>query len=108
MYLNFNLLYNDKVFRIASIFPRINPHWDEERIYQETRKIVGGVVQVITYQEFFPILLGKNDSNFLPSYTGYKADVEPAITVEFAGAAFRLHGLIRVFFLSLFFVVFDV
>lgn len=75
----------------------MNPHWSDDRVYQETRKIVGAIMQVITYQEFMPMLLGESiTSQLMPEYTGFKPDVEPAISVEFAGAAFRLHGMIRV------------
>jgi len=49
---------------LADELHKINPSWADERIYQETRKIIGAVVQVITYEHFLPILLGKNIINF--------------------------------------------
>ena len=35
--------------RLAEQLSRLNPHWSEERLFQTTRKIVGALVQQITY-----------------------------------------------------------
>jgi hypothetical protein len=43
-------------------------------------------LQIITYNEWLPALLGQNA---LPKYTGYKPNVNPSISNEFSTAMFR-------------------
>ena len=44
--------------RIASELVDLNPHWEDNRVYEETRRIVGAMIQHVTYNEFVPLLLG--------------------------------------------------
>jgi len=46
---------------IASKLQEEHPSWTDETIYQETRRIVAAVTQIITYDNFLPIILGKED-----------------------------------------------
>lgn len=58
--------------RIASILGELNPHWDDERIYQETRNIVISIHQHISYNEWLPVIFGKN--NLLKYKIVYETD----------------------------------
>jgi hypothetical protein len=59
----------------------------DETIYQQARKIVGGIMQAITYNEFLPTLLG---AGALSPYNGYKPHVNAGIANVFSTAAYRL------------------
>ena len=83
--------------RIVRELTEINPCWDDERLYQEGRKIVGAIMQVITYKEFLPLLLGESGfDTFVGQYSGYSSDVNASIPNAFGTAAFRFgHSLIQ-------------
>lgn len=44
--------------KIASVFQALNPHWDDETIYQETRHLLIAEVQHITINEWLPMIIG--------------------------------------------------
>lgn len=39
----------------------LNPHWDDERIFQETRIILIAIHQYISYNEWLPVFYGKQN-----------------------------------------------
>ncbi|VDO68004.1 unnamed protein product [Haemonchus placei] len=80
---------------IAATLQNMNLLWNQDRVFQETRKIVGSIIQVITYQEFLPALIGPFHPRLIPPYVKYNPIVNPGILNEFAGAAYRLHGMIQ-------------
>ncbi|XP_063704603.1 chorion peroxidase [Culicoides brevitarsis] len=82
--------------RIAAQLLILNPHWSDEILYQETRRIVVAELQHIVYSEFLPILVGKDamlrfdiQTRNQDYSTDYDSNVNPAVTAEFVGAAFR-------------------
>lgn len=73
--------------RKATELKAANPGLSDEEIYQRARKHVGALIQVITYQEFLPALLGERA---LPDYRGYQPNVNPQIANTFSTAAYRV------------------
>ncbi|XP_070598291.1 eosinophil peroxidase-like [Erythrolamprus reginae] len=83
--------------RIAGELKKWNPHWDGERLYQETRKIIGAFNQIFTYRDYLPLLLGNEYNKRLPGYRGYNKNVDPSIANVFT-LAFRFgHGSVPPF-----------
>ncbi|EFA11560.1 peroxidase isoform X1 [Tribolium castaneum] len=87
---------------IAKQLAKLNPDWADERLFQESRKIIGAQMQHICYREFLPILLGRGlmeKSGLYPRtsgyFTEYNSAVDPSIANNFATAAFRFaHSII--------------
>lgn len=76
----------------ADLYRSANPEAEDEEIYQFGRLMVAAEMQAITYREFLPVLLGPAA---LPPYRGYKPQVDPTISNEFATAAYRVgHSLL--------------
>ncbi|XP_025408384.1 peroxidase-like isoform X3 [Sipha flava] len=73
------------------------PLWSDETLYQESRKIVGAVIQHITYTQFLPTILGKKytEERVLAEDDDYIATVNPSTSQEFSAGAFRvLHSIV--------------
>ncbi|XP_050073401.1 peroxidasin isoform X1 [Anopheles maculipalpis] len=82
--------------RLAEQLHRINPHWDGDKLYYESRKIVGAIMQHITYDHWLPLVIGERGMAQLGEYRGYDSTLNPTIFNEFATAAFRFgHSLIN-------------
>ena len=76
----------------AGTFATLNPGLDGDDYYEMARLIVAAEMQAITYNEFLPLLLGKNA---LPRYRGHKPGVDPGISNLFATVAYRMgHSLL--------------
>ena len=78
--------------RLAGIIAAQDPELTGQEIFEWARKVNGAQIQVITYAEFLPMLLGPDA---LGPYGGYNPAIDPAIANEFASAAFRIgHSLL--------------
>lgn len=89
--------------QVAAVLSRFNTHWSDEKIFQETRKIIYSIIQHITYREFLPLVVGQEvmdlfelklkDKGF---YKGYDERVNPAVANSFSTAAFRFgHSMVQ-------------
>ncbi len=69
-----------------------HPDWSGDQLYQHARAIVAAEIAHITYAEFLPLLIGPDA---IAPYRGYDPNVDPRITLEFSGAAFRFgHSIV--------------
>ncbi|XP_071944053.1 peroxidasin homolog pxn-1-like, partial [Antedon mediterranea] len=83
--------------QIATSLSEINQNWLNDRLYEETRRILGAIFQRITYSEYLPAILDAStrrlygleleDSGRNGAY--YSPFVNPSVLNEFSSAAFR-------------------
>ncbi|XP_053605798.1 chorion peroxidase [Plodia interpunctella] len=88
--------------RIARALARLNPDWNDETVFLETRRIVQAQFQHIIYNEFLPLLIGPTlaqSFGLTPSQgysSSYDARVNPSLTAEFSTAAMRFgHSVVE-------------
>ncbi|CAL4061230.1 unnamed protein product, partial [Meganyctiphanes norvegica] len=90
---------------IATELSSLNNHWDDEMLFQETRRIVSALIQQITYRDWLPHVLGKDlmkELNLGTANIGYRDTynpiINPTIRNVFSTAAFRFgHTLLTDF-----------
>ena len=73
--------------RLANLISAYHPYLSDEEIYQRARALVAAELQIITYGEFLPLLLGQNA---IEPYAGYDPTVNSSVSNEFSTAAFRV------------------
>lgn len=103
-------LYMREHNRMADKLAELNPHWNDERIYQETRHIMAAGVQHVMINEYVPLLIGKKMAELYNLtatagdhhhhhhhhhlqkkhyWHGYDPTVTTSVSNSFAAAAFR-------------------
>ena len=94
--------------RVAKELKKAHRRWNDDKLFEEARRIVIAEYQHIIYNEWLPIILGKDfmnsvgistlSSGYSNAYFGEGAKPEqfdPRVSNEFATAAFRFgHSLI--------------
>ncbi|XP_068231382.1 peroxidase-like [Palaemon carinicauda] len=88
--------------RLATELYKINPHWDDEILFQEARHIVAAQVQHISFNEFLPMILGKDVMTkygiILEKhgyFDGYDPKIDVTMSANFVTSAFRFgHSLL--------------
>ncbi|XP_073523938.1 myeloperoxidase-like [Phyllobates terribilis] len=97
MLTSFQTLFLREHNRIAKNLHELNPTWFGETLYQETRKIIGGLMHKITYKDWLPKLLGEEMSEVLPTYKSYSEDEDPRVSNVFTIAYRTGHTLVPPF-----------
>nr|XP_061798646.1 thyroid peroxidase-like [Nerophis lumbriciformis] len=76
--------------QIAEKLKKLNGHWNAATVYEETRKIIGALHQIITMRDYLPKIIGKDFfDDYIGPYRGYDPTVDPSASNVFATAAFR-------------------
>lgn len=88
--------------RIADELRKVRPDWEASKVFKETRKIIGALLQQVTYKEFLPTFLREED---LVKYnlklknrgfsSSYNNSLNPGAKNVFNAAAFRFgHSMV--------------
>ncbi|XP_071122924.1 peroxidase-like protein [Mytilus edulis] len=92
----FHIIFVREHNRIAKKLSDLNTEWKDEKLFQETRKILTGVYQHIVFNEFVTALVGPKYANIISltsSSKGYQTFYSPYLDGssrnEFGATAFR-------------------
>ena len=80
----FHTLWMREHNRLCDALKIENPTWNDEALYQRARKVVGALIEAVTYEEFLPSI-----GVVLDPYAGYDLSVEPNILNSFSAAGYR-------------------
>lgn len=72
--------------KLAEELKSVFPDWDDEQLFQTSKKINIAQFQKIVYEEFFPAITGRS----LPYYRRGRTNLDPSVSVTFSTAAYRV------------------
>ncbi|XP_064219869.1 thyroid peroxidase isoform X3 [Aotus nancymaae] len=76
--------------RLAAALKALNAHWSADTVYQEARKVVGALHQIVTLRDYVPKILGPEAfRQYVGPYEGYDPTANPTVSNVFSTAAFR-------------------
>lgn len=73
--------------RLCADLSKKHSGWTDEQLYQQARRIVAGLIQSITFNEWLPAMGVE-----LGAYSGYNPLINPTVSNEFSLAAFKLEN----------------
>ncbi|GJE19576.1 peroxidase family protein [Methylobacterium marchantiae] len=74
----------------------LHPEWSAEQVFQAAKIITSAEYQRIVFDEFATAMSGEIPGNGDHGFSGYRANVNAAISEEFAGAMYRVgHSMIN-------------
>ncbi len=92
----FQLYFFQEHNQLATQLKAINSNWDDEKLFQEARRINIAQYQHIIYYEYLPLLMGKknlvDEKIIYPLERGFISDyepIDPSTLNEFSAGAFR-------------------
>ena len=60
----FQTLWAREHNRVAKLLKECHDDWDDEKLFQEARRIVWAQLQQVTYNEYLPTVIGKNNLSY--------------------------------------------
>ncbi len=79
--------------RLAAALQQDDPQATGPELFEAARRLVVAKIQIITYNEHLPALMGVNA---IPAYTGYNSALNATIFNEFSAGAYRLgHSMVN-------------
>jgi peroxidase len=82
--------------QVAEELYKVNPRWNDEKLYQESPRIVIAIYQRVVYDEWIPTLFGadfaakyKLNTYEAPYCGSYNPNIDASASNEFSHAAFR-------------------